>query len=211
MMNNRNVSVALSTGAVALLMLLALAASSTHEDSSGELDRILAGKADGLGPLFPLRRIDYVGLTATIVGLMLCAGGGIGGGGLLVPIYIVVMQYPVKHAVSLSNVTVFGGAVANTILNVQKRHPIVDRPLIDWNLLAVMEPPAMIGALVGAVLIQYLPDILVIALLVLLLGYVTSKTLKKVSHNLGVRLWHLTSGIVEIVLLIMRNLVLLGL
>jgi uncharacterized membrane protein YfcA len=189
MMNNRNISVALSTGAVALLLLVALTTSSTHEDDSGVINRILASKGDGLGPLFPLRTIDYVGLTATIIGLMLCAGGGIGGGGLLVPIYIVVMQYPVKHAVSLSNVTVFGGAVANTVLNVQKRHPIVDRPLIDWNLLAVMEPSAMIGALVGAVVIQYLPDVLVIAFLVLLLGYVTSKTLKKVRPKFAVRQW----------------------
>jgi uncharacterized membrane protein YfcA len=121
----------------------------------------------------------------TVVGLVLCAGGGIGGGGLLVPIFILVMQYPVKHAVSLSNVTVFGGAVANTMLNVPKRHPVVDRPLIDWNLLSVMEPSAMIGALMGAIFIQYLPDVLVVAMLVFLLGFVTSRTLRKVGATFG--------------------------
>ena len=70
----------------------------------------------------------------------------------MVSIVIVVMQYPVKYAGSLSNVTVFGGAMAN---RVQKRHPIVDRPLVDWNLLVVTEPPTMIGALVGEMDIQF--------------------------------------------------------
>jgi hypothetical protein len=68
------------------------------------------------------------------------AGGGIGGGGMLVPIYILVLQFSPRHAIPLSNITVFGGAVANTLLNVQKRHPLADRPLVDWDLILVMEP-----------------------------------------------------------------------
>lgn len=68
------------------------------------------------------------------------AGGGIGGGGILVPIYILVMDFSPKHAIPLSNITVFGGAVANTILNMTKRHPLADRPLVDWDLILVMEP-----------------------------------------------------------------------
>lgn len=68
------------------------------------------------------------------------AGGGIGGGGILVPIYILVMEFSPKHAIPLSNITVFGGAIANTILNTSKRHPLADRPLVDWDLILVMEP-----------------------------------------------------------------------
>ena len=68
------------------------------------------------------------------------AGGGIGGGGILVPIYILVMEFSPKHAIPLSNITVFGGAVANTLLNTRKRHPLADRPLVDWDLILVMEP-----------------------------------------------------------------------
>ena len=51
--------------------------------------------------------------------------------GLMVPIYILVMRFPAKHAISLSNITVFGGAVANTPLNVRKRHPLVNRALVE--------------------------------------------------------------------------------
>ena len=58
----------------------------------------------------------------------------------MVPIYILVMDFSPKHAIPLSNITVFGGAVANTLLNVRKRHPLADRPLVDWDLILVMEP-----------------------------------------------------------------------
>ena len=47
--------------------------------------------------LFPLSTSDRVGFSLAICGLMLAAGGGIGGGGILVPIYILVMGFSPKH------------------------------------------------------------------------------------------------------------------
>lgn len=80
-------------------------------------------------PLWPLDSSDYAGLGFTIIGLMIAAGGGIGGGGILVPIFILVMGFTPKHAIPLSNITVFAGAIANNALNMSKRHPLADRPL----------------------------------------------------------------------------------
>ena len=97
-----------------------------------------------------------------------------------VPIFLLIMEFPIKHAVSLSNVTVLGGAIANTMLNIRKRHPLVDRPLIDFNLLSMMEPLTMVGALIGADLNEILPDVLVLIMLVLLLGATAIRTLEKV-------------------------------
>ena len=48
-------------------------------------------------PLFPLSTSDRVGFSLAICGLMIAAGGGIGGGGILVPIYILVMGFSPKH------------------------------------------------------------------------------------------------------------------
>ena len=62
-----------------------------------------------------------------------------------------------KHAIPLSNVTVFGGAIANTTRNSRKRHPNADRPLIDWDVVLAMEPPTLAGALIGANLNRILP------------------------------------------------------
>uniref|UniRef100_A0A6V2JJ00 Uncharacterized protein n=1 Tax=Ditylum brightwellii TaxID=49249 RepID=A0A6V2JJ00_9STRA len=130
-------------------------------------------------PLLPLTTSDYAGVICATLGLMVAAGGGIGGGGILVPIYILVMGFSPKHAIPLSNVTVFGGAVANVILNTKKRHPLADRPLVDWDLILVMEPLTIAGALVGAFLNKILPDILLVVMLVALLSYTANNTLKK--------------------------------
>eukprot|EP00550_Attheya_septentrionalis_P004493 CAMPEP_0198283952 /NCGR_PEP_ID=MMETSP1449-20131203/3532_1 /TAXON_ID=420275 /ORGANISM="Attheya septentrionalis, Strain CCMP2084" /LENGTH=513 /DNA_ID=CAMNT_0043980857 /DNA_START=181 /DNA_END=1722 /DNA_ORIENTATION=+ len=129
--------------------------------------------------LFPLRTWDYIGFFCATAGLVLAAGGGIGGGGILVPVYILLLRFPVKHAVSLSNVTIFGGGVANILLNSMKRHPLADRPLIDWDLMLVMEPLTMAGALIGADLNEMLPDVIIVVLLVILLTFIANKTLKK--------------------------------
>jgi uncharacterized membrane protein YfcA len=79
----------------------------------------------------------------------------------------------------LSNVTVFGGSVANTLLNIRKRHPLADRPLIDWDLILVMEPLTIAGALAGAFLNKVLPELLLTVLLVLLLSFTAYTTLTK--------------------------------
>ena len=47
--------------------------------------------------LFPLSTSDRLGFFLAILGLMVAAGGGIGGGGILVPIYILVMGFSPKH------------------------------------------------------------------------------------------------------------------
>jgi hypothetical protein len=57
--------------------------------------------------LFPLSRADVIGLVLAVVGLMLAAGGGIGGGGILVPLYVLIFRFSPKLAVPLSNVSAF--------------------------------------------------------------------------------------------------------
>jgi uncharacterized membrane protein YfcA len=130
-------------------------------------------------PLWPLSSRDVAGFMLAMLGLLIAAGGGIGGGGILVPIYILVWNFTPKHAIPLSNITVFGGAVANTALNWPKRHPTADRPLIDWDLILVMEPLTIAGALGGAIFNKLLPEQLLCVLLVVLLVATAVETLKK--------------------------------
>jgi hypothetical protein len=56
------------------------------------------------------------------------------------------------QAVALSNITILGGSLANFIANSSRRHPVLNRPLIDWDLILVMEPTTMLGALLGGYL-----------------------------------------------------------
>jgi len=129
--------------------------------------------------LFPLGTSDYLGLFFSTVGLMIAAGGGVGGGGVLVPIFILVMRFKAKHAIPLSNITVLGGAFANAYLNLSKRHPLIDRPLVDWDLILIMEPLAIAGALLGAFLNKVLNEMVLMISLVLLLSFTAYSSLSK--------------------------------
>jgi len=129
--------------------------------------------------LFPLDTSDYVGFFFAFLGLFLAAGGGIGGGGILVPIYILVLHFRPKYAIPLSNTTVLGGSIANTWINISKRHPYANRPLIDWDFILLTEPLTIAGALAGALLNKLLPEDKVVILLVLLLAFIAYTTFSK--------------------------------
>lgn len=157
--------------------------------------------------LFPMNSRDYWGTFLVAVGTMIAASGGIGGGGILVPLLILVYDFHPKYAIPLSNFTILGSSITNMILNFSKRHPDADRPLVDWDLILVMEPLTMAGAVrlairksallsvflihlslfshvrfykvVGAFISKVLPDWLLVVSLVILLAYTTYTTVDK--------------------------------
>eukprot|EP01038_Epipyxis_sp_PR26KG_P005986 gene5986-8243_t len=129
--------------------------------------------------LFPLDSRDYYGTTFVVLGLLIAASGGIGGGGILVPLLILVYDFSPKHAIALSNFCIVGSSITNMWMNLYKRHPDADRPLVDWDLILVMEPLTMAGAVVGAIVSKVLPDWLLVISLVILLAYTTYTTLLK--------------------------------
>jgi len=129
--------------------------------------------------LFPLSNRDIIGLALSSIGLMIAAGGGIGGGGILVPLFILILGFSPKHAIPLSNLTILGGGITNSILNMSKRHPQADRPLVDWDLILVMEPLTIAGALAGSFMNKLLPEWLLVVCLILLLAVTSKRTLEK--------------------------------
>ena len=130
-------------------------------------------------PIFPLDTSDYIGTFLIIIGLMIAASGGIGGGGIIVPLLILVFGFSPKRAIPLSNFTILGSSLTNMIMNLSKRHPHTDRPLIDWNLIMVMEPLTVGGAVCGTFLSKVLPDLVLTIMLVVLLALTAHRTLKK--------------------------------
>ena len=66
---------------------------------------------------------DAAGLAVAFVATSLAAGGGIGGGGLLVPLFILVLAFTPHDATPLSSIALLGGALANLALNLRRRNP----------------------------------------------------------------------------------------
>lgn len=128
--------------------------------------------------LLPLDVMDYVTFGCSAIGLIIAAGGGIGGGGILVPLYMILLKFRPKHAIALSNFTIFGGSIANTLFNVQKSGPS-GRPLIDWDIIVIMEPSTIAGAVMGSFASKYLPDFVLTVALVIVLGLLSHRTMEK--------------------------------
>jgi uncharacterized membrane protein YfcA len=129
--------------------------------------------------VFPLEWSDYIGFICTSLSIILSIGGGIGPGAILVAVFIIVMDFDPKVAIPLSCITGLGVTTLGTMLNMRKRHPLSDRPLIDWDLVLIMEPLTLFGAIAGTYLNKIIGSKFLIVLLVFLLSVIAHNTLKK--------------------------------
>lgn len=128
--------------------------------------------------LFPLSVQDIICLVIAATCMMVAAGGGIGGGGILVPLYMIFLQFRPKHAVALSNFTILGGALANTMINAP-RTDSAGRSLIDWDIIVMMEPSTIGGTVVGSFASKYLSDFVLMVSLASVLSVLAFRTLDK--------------------------------
>lgn len=129
----------------------ALNDSSTNSSSEATANSTTFDPTPPHKPLWPHWSQGDVWLfVLSAVTLFIAAGGGIGGGAVFVPLFIMVGGFTAAQAVALSNITILGGAVANFLVNSTKRHAFRDTPLIDWDLILVFEPTTMLGALLGS-------------------------------------------------------------
>ena len=97
--------------------------------------------------LFPMTGYEFVGTFLIFLGLVIAAYGGIGGGGIIVPVLLLVFGFDSQHAIPLSNITVFGSSIVTMAFNAARRYSSahLNRPLIDWDAVLMMEPLTMIG------------------------------------------------------------------
>ncbi len=129
--------------------------------------------------VFPLEVTDYAGFICASLSIILSVGGGIGPGAILVAVFIIVMDFQPKVAIPLSCMTGLGVTFIATVVNMRRRHPLSDRPLIDWDLVLIMEPLTLFGAIAGTYINKILGQKVLITLLVLLLSLIAHNTLKK--------------------------------
>jgi uncharacterized membrane protein YfcA len=88
------------------------------------------------------------------------------------------LQQP-KVAIPIGAATVLGGSIESTLVNFSRRHPLADRPTIDWDLVLVMEPLTLVGALLGTKFHSLFSEKFLVVLLVLLLSFTAHATLTK--------------------------------
>lgn len=120
---------------------------------------------------------DGVSSVLVLIGGAIASGAGIGGGGLYVPLFV--MFGWGKKAVARSLGATTGLALAMMIMIAPRRHPEVDRPLIDYRTILLLEPIVLLGTVIGKILNKLFPTLLVYILLQILLLVISVRTWQK--------------------------------
>lgn len=132
--------------------------------------------------LWPMVGADVEAMILAFFATALAASGGIGGGGLLVPLFILVEDFEADLASPLSSATITGGAIVGYFLYCFRWHPLypaVQRPLIDYETVLIILPSLLTGTMIGTIFDKILPLWFIMVMLFLLLGFSTFRTCKK--------------------------------
>ena len=137
--------------------------------------------------LNPLQPIEYLGSVLIFLMSSLANSTGIGGGEIMVPLLILLFFFDTHSAVPLSLAIMLGGNFIKTVLRLPERHHEVDRPMIDYHLVALTLAPLLVGATSGFMINRVLPDWLILSLMTTLLFYLTvhigSRAEKSLKHK----------------------------
>ena len=111
---------------------------------------------------------------------------GLGGGGILVPLFAAILDVPIASAVAFSHSAISGQSLLNCAMSVQKTMSTTDggsRPLINYQYLSILLPLCLAGTLLGSMLSRIVPDWLRLALLFGLLSAVLSKVVDRAKRQ----------------------------
>ncbi|KAI4296517.1 hypothetical protein L6164_036467 [Bauhinia variegata] len=105
------------------------------------------------------------------------SAGGIGGGGLFIPILTIIAGLELKTASSLSAFMVTGGSIANVVCNLFSTSPrFGGKSLIDYDIALSSEPCMLLGVSIGVICNLVFPEWLITVLFALFLAWSTLKT-----------------------------------
>lgn len=93
--------------------------------------------------------------------------GGVGGGGIFVPMLTLIVGFDARSATAISKFMITGGAGATVLYNLKKRHPTLDLPVIDYDLALLFQPMLMLGISLGVAFNLIFPDWMITTLLII--------------------------------------------
>ncbi|KAF9609442.1 hypothetical protein IFM89_016242 [Coptis chinensis] len=125
-----------------------------------------------------------VGTTIGFFGAALGSIGGVGGGGIFVPMLTLIIGFDPKSSTAISKCMIMGAAGSTVYYNLKLRHPTLDLPIIDYDLALLFQPMLMLGISIGVVFNIIFADWMVTILLIILFVGTSTKALFK-----GIETW----------------------
>lgn len=110
--------------------------------------------------------------------------GGVGGGGIFVPMLSLVIGFDPKSATAISKCMITGAAASTVYYNLNLRHPTLDMPIIDYDLALLFQPMLLLGISIGVTFNVIFAEWMVTVLLIIIFVGTSIKALFK-----GVETW----------------------
>ncbi|KAK9281873.1 hypothetical protein L1049_004780 [Liquidambar formosana] len=128
--------------------------------------------------VWPAMKFEWEIVVGTIIGFLGAAFGsvgGVGGGGIFVPMLNLIIGFDAKSSTALSKCMIVGAAGSTVYYNLKMNHPTLDLPIIDYDLALLFQPMLMLGISIGVVFNVIFADwMLSVLLIILFLGNVLS-------------------------------------
>ncbi|KAJ4842981.1 hypothetical protein Tsubulata_017452 [Turnera subulata] len=141
----------------------------------------------GYQHVWPELRFGWRVVIGTLIGFFGAAFGsvgGVGGGGIFVPMLTLIIGFDQKSATALSKCMITGAAVSTLYHNLGLKHPTLDLPVIEYDLVLLIQPVLILGISMGVTFNVIFPDwVITILLIILFLGTSTK------SFFLGLSTW----------------------
>ncbi|CAL9117887.1 unnamed protein product [Musa textilis] len=137
--------------------------------------------------VWPPMKLGWEIVVGTIIGFLGSAFGsvgGVGGGGIYVPMLTLIIGFDAKSSTAISKCMIMGAAGSTVWYNLKLRHPTLDMPIIDYDLALLFQPMLMLGISIGVAFNVIFADWMVTVLLIILFIGTSSKAFLK-----GVETW----------------------
>ncbi|XP_064951916.1 sulfite exporter TauE/SafE family protein 4-like isoform X2 [Musa acuminata AAA Group] len=137
--------------------------------------------------VWPELEVNWRSGLATVIGFLGSAFGtvgGVGGGGIFVPMLTLVVGFDAKSAAALSKCMIMGASASSVWYNLRVAHPSKEVPIIDYNLALLFQPMLMLGITIGVELSVVFPFWLITILIIILFIGTSSRSMFK-----GVQMW----------------------
>lgn len=124
---------------------------------------------------------------ATVIGFLGSACGtvgGVGGGGIFVPMLTLIVGFDTKSAAALSKCMIMGASASSVWYNLRVPHPTKEVPIIDYDLALLFQPMLMLGITLGVALSVVFPYWLITVLIIILFLGTSSRSCFK-----GAEMW----------------------
>ena len=96
------------------------------------------------------------------------------------PLLLAIFEFSYNEAVVLSQCTVLGNYIIQSVINFRKRHPHdASRPLIYWDVVLILLPAQIGGSTIGVIIEKVLPETLLLILAIVVVIYAGGMSLKK--------------------------------